>query len=303
MKPTPLLLALHLFAATSYTLPLPDDAAVGLVWQFPNTTWIENLAVRHTGEILCTSLSAAAIFMVDPFAHTEVTVVQFEAGNGVLGITEVESDVFVVVTARVDLATSEAAPGSAAAWKVDMNAWVLGAPNVVTLVANLTDVGLPDGVVPLTEPDTVLIADAAQGLIWKLSTRTGEYTIVLDDDILRSHNPHLPLGVDGLHILDEYLYFTNLGDNIFARVAIDTTLGNATDQIEIVATLPFPDDFALAGDGTAYVVGANQLYRVSPAGKVDVLAGGVNDTTLEGATSATFGRTGGDAGVLYIGES
>ncbi|KAK4895427.1 hypothetical protein LTR27_006491 [Elasticomyces elasticus] len=299
MRASKLLVAVTAFAFT-HALPLPDDDAVGVVWQFENTTWIENLAVRENSEILCTSLSADATFMVNPFAHTvspngaaysddaktfqEVTVHQFEAGNGVLGIAEIENDVFIVVTSQINLATSVAIPGSAAAWRVDMGAWTLGDDQPVTLIANLTDVGLPDGVVALSEPGAVLVADAAKV------------------DIFLSSSPQIPLGVDGLHIVDDYLYFTNLGDNILCRVSIDAA-GNATDQIELVATMPAPDDFALAEDGTAYVVGANQLYRVSPAGNVDVLAGGVNDTTLEGATSAQFGRTREDAGVLYIGTN
>ncbi|KAK1062664.1 hypothetical protein LTR74_010120 [Friedmanniomyces endolithicus] len=284
------------------SLPFPDDDAVSVVWQFPNPTWIENLAVRINREILCTSLSRDAVLMVNPFEHTESTVVQFEPGNGALGIAEISNDVFVVVTCQVDLATSSGVPGSAAAWKLDLNAWTLGAEDAVTLIANLTDVGLPDGVVALGEPGIVLVADAGKGLVWKLDTNTGDYTIVIQDDIMISSNAHIPLGVDGVHIADDYLYFTNLGDNILCRVSIDAA-GNATDEIEIVAVMPAPDDFALTADGTAYVVGANQLYRVSPTGKVDVLAGGINDTTLEGATSAQFRRTRDDAGVLYIGTN
>ena len=111
------------------SLPFPDDDAVVVVWQFPNPTWIENLAVRVNGEILCTSLSRDAVFMVNPFEHTELTVVQFEPGNGALGIAEISNDVFVVVTCQVDLATSSGVPGSAAAWKLDMNAWTLVCPS------------------------------------------------------------------------------------------------------------------------------------------------------------------------------
>jgi len=106
----------------------------------------------------------------------------------------------------------------------------------VTLIANLTDVGLPDGVVALSEPGVVLIADAGKGLVWKLDANTDQYTIVIEDDIFISNNPHIPLGVDGVHIVNEYLYFTNLGDNILGRVSIDTA-GNATDEIEIVAVI------------------------------------------------------------------
>ncbi|KAK3671685.1 hypothetical protein LTR78_008418 [Recurvomyces mirabilis] len=301
LHPTFLLLLATII--TTHALPTPSETSVNLIYQFPNTTWIENLAVRRNGDILCTSLSAAAIFLVNPFEHTEERVLQFVAGNGVLGITEIGDDIFVAVTSQVNLMTSEAAAGSAAAWRIDMKAWSSGRENFVTLLANLTQIGLPDGIVSLpSRPTTILIADAAKGLVWKLDTLSGNYTIVIEDDILHSSNPFLPLGVDGLHVIDEYLYFTNLGDNILCRIAIDKH-GNATDEIELVATMPFPDDFALAQDGTAYVVGANQLYRVSPDGVVVVLAGGINDTTLEGVTSAQFGRTREDAGVLYMGTN
>ena len=61
-----------------------------------------------------------------------------------------------------------------------------------------------------------------------------------------------------------------------------------------------PDDFEVAPDGTIYVVGDNTLWRVSTEGEVEVLAGGPNDVTLEGATSARLGRTVEDSNVLYI---
>jgi hypothetical protein len=103
--------------------PTPNDNAVGIIWTFPNETWIENLAVRQNGEILATSLSRAAVYLVNPFEHTATTAHQFEASDGVLGITEVAEDIFVVVTAEVDLKTSTATKGSAKIWRLDMCGW------------------------------------------------------------------------------------------------------------------------------------------------------------------------------------
>lgn len=65
----------------------------------------------------------------------------------------------------------------------------------------------------------------------------------------------------------------------------------------------FPDDFTIAEDGRVYVAGDNTLWRVGLEGKVNVLAGGPDDLTLEGATSAQFGRTRDDEGVLYVGTN
>lgn len=111
--------------ATAQSLPFPNDSAAGIVWTFDNETWIENLAVRENGEILCTSLNRAALYLVNPFEHVASVVHQFEPTDGLLGIAEVQTDVFVVASANVSLATSKAYPGSAKMWKVDMAAWEL----------------------------------------------------------------------------------------------------------------------------------------------------------------------------------
>jgi len=289
--------------AIAQSLPFPNDSAAGIVWTFDNETWIENLAVRENGEILCTSLNRAALYLVNPFEHVASVVHQFEPTDGLLGIAEVQTDVFVVASANVSLATSKAYPGSAKMWKVDMAAWELGVPNPVRLLANLTDVVLPDGITTLSnDTGVVLLADASRGIIWRVDAETGQHSIAIQDQSFVATNPELPLGVDGIHLFRNYVYFTILASDVLGRVAI-TANGSAIGPIEVVANMTFPDDFAIAEDGTAYVVGANTLYRVSQEGKVDVLAGGVNDTVLEGATSAQFGRTQMDQQVLYIGTN
>ncbi len=122
MRATWLLVAV-LLAWTTQARPISNDNAVGIIWTFPNETWIENVAVRQNGEILATSLSRDAIYLVNPFEHTEYTVYQFGASNGVLGITETEVDVFVFVTADVNVTTSTATKGSAKIWRLNMTAW------------------------------------------------------------------------------------------------------------------------------------------------------------------------------------
>lgn len=177
----------------------------------------------------------------------------------------------------------------------DREAWV-------SLISNLTDAVLPDGVVHIPLTDLVLVADAAKGVAWRVDTLTGDYEIAITNKEFEPSNPIIPLGIDGIHIADETLYFTNLGSNLLGRVSIDTA-GHAIGPVENVTTvLSFPDDFALSANGTAYVGGGNTLWRVDPDGIVKKLAGGVNDTMLEGVTSAQFGRTSIDRNVLYLGE-
>jgi hypothetical protein len=121
--------------ATILTVLVTTRAALALVpansnpvatlWTFPNETWIENLAVRANGDVLCTSLNRNAIYKVNPFDHIAETLHQFSSTDGCLGISETASDIFVVVTANVSLKTNTAWPGSAKIWRVDVRAWEL----------------------------------------------------------------------------------------------------------------------------------------------------------------------------------
>ena len=149
----------------------------------------------------------------------------------------------------------------------------------------------------------VLLADAAKGIVWRVDTYTGAYSVVIQNDVFLPTNPLIPLGVDGVHILRNELYFTNLGNNLLGVVQISAN-GTAIGALQNISNqLAFPDDFAVTDNGTVYVVGDNTLWRVTPNGGVDVLAGGAQDLALEGATSAQFGRTKDDAGVLYVGTN
>ena len=108
----------HTLARSLVPLDSPDSA-VGLLWTFPNETFIENLAVRQNGEILCSSLDRAALYSVNPFSHNASIVHQFDINDGVLGIAEVAEDVFVVTSATGAI-TGAATAGSAKIWKVDL---------------------------------------------------------------------------------------------------------------------------------------------------------------------------------------
>lgn len=172
----------------------------------------------------------------------------------------------------------------------------------VSKISDLVDVLLPDGVVTLPEPGLVLVADAAKGIVWRADTHSGEYEVAIRDEAFEPSNPAIPLGVDGLHIAHGDLYFTNLGNNLLGRIPVDSH-GNPKGPVEnVTSKLVYPDDFALRKDGTAYVGGANTLWRVAPGGGVKTLAGGLDDETLEGVTSAQFGRTEVDQDVLYLGK-
>lgn len=100
----------------------------------------------------------------------------------------------------------------------------------MSLIANLTSIVLPDGVATLPyDPSVVLVADAAQGVIWRVNTATGDHIVAIDDPTFKPTD-EVPLGVNGIHILNGELYFTNLATNSVGKVTI-TADGSATSAV------------------------------------------------------------------------
>lgn len=170
----------------------------------------------------------------------------------------------------------------------------------MSFVASLPEVVLPDGVATLPyDPSDVLVADAAKGVIWRVNTASGHQQKVIDDPLFKPTEA-VPLGVNGIHVLDDQLYFTNLATNLVGRLKITIT-GDAAGPVQIVTTSALlADDFALADDGTVYAAGFNTLWKVASDGRTIAVAGGPNSTTVQGITSARFGRTALDHDVIYM---
>lgn len=170
----------------------------------------------------------------------------------------------------------------------------------MSLIANLTKVILPDGVATLpSDPSVVLVADAAQGIIWRVNTATGHYDMAINDSSFKPTDI-VPLGVNGIHILNNELYFTNLATNSVGKVAI-TSEGLAAGVVQVLTTKAIAaDDFALSDDGIVYAAGANTLWQVTADGFIAAFVGGPNSTVVQGITSARFGRTALDRDVLYL---
>lgn len=82
------------------------------VWEFSNPTWVENIAVRSNGHLLVTILSSPDLYQIDPTGKPPQLVHTFPQYTGLLGIAEIESDVFAVVTSNVTLATLTSIQGT-----------------------------------------------------------------------------------------------------------------------------------------------------------------------------------------------
>lgn len=311
----------------------PGDSLIRTVYQFPNETWVENLAVRSNGKILVTLISAPEVWEVDPFATptTAELVHRFPDAISLLGIAEYAPDVFGVNVGNWSDKTSTYEAGSWSTWSIDMrehwggehhSGWGKhhgphhGGPEVHK-IADISPAFFLNGMTPLSaNPSTLLFADAGAGLIYRLDTMTGAYSIAIDDPALKPNTSFpVTLGVNGIHFRpgeDDYVYFTNtFMPPAFGRIPIDPMTGAQTGPVETIveSTTEFtgaPDDFTFDSTGkTAYIANGalSGLLKVSfPSGKTEVLVGGTDKSETPGETACHFGRTKQDIrkGTLYI---
>lgn len=196
-----------------------------LVYQFPDPTWIENTAVRSNGELLLTILRpyGALYLLAEPFdSQPRILLIHnFTSVSGLVGITEVKHDLFVATGGNFTtsgLSTS----GSSCVWTVDFRA---NKP-IVKFVTRMPEAGLLNGVERIDKHETgdeVLIADSTRGLVLRLDIASGDSSVVFQGvEMTAPPNATFPIGINGIHLFDGYLYWSNSYDVSMYRTRVDS---------------------------------------------------------------------------------
>src|SRR5438874_6765966 len=117
-----------------------DLLPLAVVQEFPVNTFVENIAVRRSGQLVLTVYNKNEVLTVDPdpaVSSPPVRVHVFEAG--VSGIVEMGEDIFFVSSGLIG------EKGSWAIFKVDMSPFAIDSsghvlqPAVVTKLVDITD--------------------------------------------------------------------------------------------------------------------------------------------------------------------
>ncbi|KAJ5359970.1 hypothetical protein N7517_009161 [Penicillium concentricum] len=285
-----LLDSLLFLIAFIHTLCLADSPNLREIHRFPNGTWVENIAVRPNGNLLVAVLSTAELWEIDPSIPSGPSsarlIHHFDGAEDADGITELSPDIYAVVASN-------------SVWTINLRNHEPAKP---ILIAKLP-AGYLNGIAALDEGNAVAITDSQLGLIWRLDIHAGTYSVIHQDETMAANNDMgLLLGVNGLKIVNDYMYYSNSPKRIFCRVRIDTHTGRALGPYQVISSDTRGDDFAIGPHGVGYLAGLvdDVAIRVFPNGYHEVIAGSKGSTDLMTATSAAFGRTQRDRNVLYI---
>lgn len=299
-----------------------------IVTTFPNGTWIENFVPRSAdGNFVATVLSAPEVYLLSSDnSFYPVLLAEFPGYLGALGVVELGHDIFYAVVGNWSVKTATSTPGSFSIWQLNMtgyndcisrNSWsTWNCHRVPTkMVAELPEAGLLNGMTVLNPIEgTVLVADSLYGTVWSVNVRTGDSFIAINDTSMAPQadlSGGLALGVNGISVVNGYLYYDNSNTMNFYRIPINTSSGSAIGPTELlvdqVFSNIFADDFTLDFAGNAWFAceygHVAFLKGLGSGNHPNLTAISANTTGLpHGLTAVKFGTTEEDLirGSLYV---
>ncbi|KAK4866348.1 hypothetical protein LT330_008689 [Penicillium expansum] len=296
-------------SATPYRNEQPN-VKVETLFQFPNNgSWIDNMVVRSDGNLLLTRLDTPEVWLFNPTSGNATLAYSFPNVTSCFGISEIDDDVFAVVVGNFSPKTFQPGPGSFSVHKLDFtkmdageNERVLESPKASKIVA-MPDAEALNGMATFSRgSNLVLIADSPKGIIWKVDTETGDYSVALNDTTMApAEGQALPLGVNALTVFGDYVYYTGTTRMVYCRVKVDEDVKPIGD-FEVIASGFLPDNIEITADGTAYIPTApqNSVVRLTPSGQISLVTGGQVSTGLAGPSSVRLSK---DRQTLYVGTN
>ncbi|AEO64813.1 uncharacterized protein THITE_2142617 [Thermothielavioides terrestris NRRL 8126] len=179
-------------------LPLP----VRTVYQFTTETWIENLAVRPNGNLLLivdenvtSPVHPVALYqLANPASpHPELSLVYSFPLGTVLGITEVQHEVYAVLAENFT-GNFESVPGTTKMYTFDFNGG----------------------------------ADMYAASVWAVNITTGTTRLFAQAPEMAQVHNYTRMGINGLRVAYDYLYFTNSDLKCVFRIPMDVTGAQAS---------------------------------------------------------------------------
>lgn len=270
---TPFLLAL---AATS-ALAVQSNT----LFNFTSGIDIENSELRPNGHLLLTTFEKGCLYTLNPYAKVPKAelVASLPGATALCGITTITYDKYAVIGGvrgsyhydnetiyTVDFSQDASQP-------------------VIQKAAHLPDAIMLNGMAALPkQPHIVLAGDAVLGVLFRVDTVTGAYKVAFNNTALVSPSTSsLPIGVNGLKVIGNHVYFTNSASGTFSKVPVSDD-GQTFGDVEVIATMDTSigdwDDFIVDSNGVAYLAQPTLgIAQVFPNGTHSIYASGISSAT------------------------
>jgi hypothetical protein len=272
-----------------------QSAATSIYKPTGSGAWAEGMAVRPNGNILLNRLDVPEIWNIDPVTKTGTKLLSFTGAQSMAGITELAPDVWAVVTGSFNTKTFSVKAGSWSVYKVDLT----GVTPTQTLVKSVPESGFFIGLTTFNN-DTIFIADAGKGSLYKMTISTGDYSVIITDPSMKAPaSAAIQEGIHGIKYYNGDVYFSSTFGDTFSKVKIDPTTLKAGAVTSILTGLQGPEDFAIGADGTSYLalMTKGQVLKITLDGKSSTVG------SVTSATCVAFGRTDKDKNTLYVATS
>ena len=263
-----------------------------LVTEWPQGSFVENLAAKRDGHLLVTVHSTNEIYEVDPNVSRANRTLLVTLPAGPTGIVELDFNHFYVNVGTI---------GQLNSWSIYRVSLRNGSTSNATFkhLMNIDSALFLNGLCVLSyEHETLLSVDSMLGQIFKINVHTKQVEVWYANDLLkkRSHDLLMP-GINGIQrcAVDGCLYLTNTDRAMILRIAIDPFDYRPTGTLEIIVKNIVCDDFTIDRTGAIYATTHvhNSLMRLTLVKDGEYLREELATLAdgLAGATSCVFGRT------------
>lgn len=271
----------------SFVEPAPELVPFEVKAEWPEMTFLENLAVAPDGAFWITHYVGGEVYRVDPDAGGAVELLAKTEGFHPTGIAFAADGSAVLAGHRqpmFDARPPEAQDGF----------WHLQGDGTITHVADAPGARFLNGLTP-AGGDRFYGADSISSQVWEVDLGARSATVALRHELLGPVDTEAPLpAANGIKVFDGHLYVSNWVKSLIVRTPIGA--GGALGEPEVVAEDFVVDDFAFSADGSLF--GATHMatvVRLDPDGTTRTLGG--PERLVAGCTAPAF-RPGDDG--LYV---
>lgn len=273
----------------------------------------ENIRPRLNGQLLVTVSTAPELYQINPFQNQTGTIVHsFEGYTSLWGIVELEPDTFHVIASNCTSAPQYFGfQGSVSIFKVDLRgiSEPASAQEVIRVfkVLDIPQAQLLDGfaIVNQSSRGLLISGDAQTGSLYLIDLKKYAATVVLQDQLLKGTSDESSaglahIGINGLKIYGDDLYFTNTAKGFYGKVALDLVTGKPVGHPRILANYStLVDDLSFDTEGNQFISEPlnGVLFRPANTSVSNNQTRLVTD--LPGANSNAGGRTALDKCILY----